>query len=386
VRIGIIHSQYRSSIPSGENFTVADISQILEKNGHLISLWSPDPLKLENDLRLQVETARAALSDEITPGFESWISNKDIVQVHNYFPLITKGDLGLIRRSGIPITRVIHNYRLSCLRGNNFRNGKECNLCSPGRFTHGILFGCYNDSSIKSLVASKYSKLIEKFESDSNLNYVAISDHIFDYLKSVGKTNVFTIQNSVPGRELISQSATDALFVGRLEPEKGILSLLELWNSTSNLPKLHIVGEGSLRKDVESSASRNSNVRFHGLLNQNALTEIATHCKIAVIPGLWKEPFGRVLAESLSRGQAIVASHYSVSEKLLQNGVNGYITGLSASEIEDGIRGALTIPTALHLKLNRKIWEDNFSPKNAELNWATFYSSELSISQKSNNI
>ena len=152
VRIGVIHSQYRSSIPSGENFTVTDIYQILEKIGHNPSLWSPDPLKLENDLWLQVKTARAVMSDEITPGFKSWLSSQDAIQIHNYFPLVSKGDLELIQRSGIPVTRVIHNYRLTCLRGNNFRKGRECKLCAPSRFTFGILFGCYNESSTKSLV------------------------------------------------------------------------------------------------------------------------------------------------------------------------------------------------------------------------------------------
>jgi len=373
MQIGIIHSQYRSTIPSGENLTVYDIAKLLEDCGHTVSLFSPEPLELQGNIPLQVRVIRSALGDKPTSGFEDWLRDKDVIQIHNYFPLLSKGDLDLIGNSNLHINRVIHNYRLTCLKGNNFRNGSECTKCSQGNFLPGVFYGCYNQSRIKSFAMSEYSKMIEEFENSSDITYIAISDQIADYLRSLGKKKIKTISNSVPLLNPILLSATEVLFVGRLEPEKGISKLLGVWGRNANLPLLNIVGDGSLKKQVEMFETKFANIRFHGQLSQKSLSEIACRCKISVIPGLWREPFGRVMAESFSRGQAIVTTENSVAENVIINGVNGQITGASEEEILEGVLQALRIPTAMHIEQNRSIWEEKYAPQNVKRAWEDYY-------------
>ena len=120
--------------------------------------------------------------------------------------------------------------------------------------------------------------------------------------------------------------------------------------------------------------TRFENIRFHGQLSQKSLSKIACQCKVSVIPGIWREPFGRVMAESFSRGQAIVATENSVAQGVIINGVNGQITGTSEEEILEGVLLALRIPTALHLEQNRVIWEEKYGPQNAKKAWEDVYS------------
>ncbi|MGD0249404.1 MAG: glycosyltransferase family 4 protein [Thermoplasmata archaeon] len=104
------------------------------------------------------------------------------------------------------------------------------------------------------------------------------------------------------------RNAVRFLFVGGLEPQKGIDRLLDAWRRvTSTRGELHIVGYGRLVGLVKDHARRDPRIHYHGILGSDALSELYRSCDIFVLPSRY-ETLGLVVLEALSSGLYVVAS------------------------------------------------------------------------------
>lgn len=109
------------------------------------------------------------------------------------------------------------------------------------------------------------------------------------------------------------------LFVGRVEPEKGIPFLLERWPSIRQelgVRELRIVGDGSLAEMVQQAiAGGLEGVTFVGALSRGATAKEMGRAAYVVVPSIWQEPFGAVALEAVGAGAIpIVADRGGLSE------------------------------------------------------------------------
>lgn len=111
-----------------------------------------------------------------------------------------------------------------------------------------------------------------------------------------------------PIRDLQPRSLPEVLFVGRLEPRKGIDVLLDAWPLVrERIPtaRLHVVG-----KDQGGYTGRSqglAGVLVHGRLDDHALAELRRTCLVQAIPSRF-ESFGLVALEAWADGLAVVGS------------------------------------------------------------------------------
>jgi glycosyltransferase involved in cell wall biosynthesis len=103
------------------------------------------------------------------------------------------------------------------------------------------------------------------------------------------------------------------LFVGRLVPEKGVLTLLKAFQNISKQfqnEQLWIVGEGNQLEELQNFTMYNNlkNVSFLGNKSREELQVIYTNSKFSVIPSEYLEAYGNVIIESLSFGKTIITS------------------------------------------------------------------------------
>ena len=372
----MIHSFYRSDIPSGENLTVIDITKILNDLGHEVTLWRFDSDSVFSSRSAQVRQMLKILRwNRRECDFEQWIKQQDVIQIHNYFPGMCFSNLRSIEKHKMKVTRVIHNYRKTCIQGNHYRKNELCKKCDQVKRLNGVIRRCYNKKFFLSLFVAAYSKKIEKFERSTNIQYIAISSTVLNYLKGIGvsEKSIVTIPNSVPECPRILQSASECVFFGRIESEKGVFLLLEAWKLDATLPTLHVVGNGTKLVELRNQSKGLKNVKIHGAKYGEPLELILQNCKVAIFPGLWEEPFGRTLVESLARGQAVACSEKFSHINAVIEGVNGSVFKMNSQSILNAVRMCLSLESGKQMRTSTKVWRDSFSPSAVSSIWKKFY-------------
>lgn len=118
------------------------------------------------------------------------------------------------------------------------------------------------------------------------------------------------------------------LYVGRLEPHKGILDLLEAFVGLSqNGEESHliIVGDGSMRSLIESATRTYPAVEYLGRLSGNALLQAYNRADVFVLPSR-VEPWGLVINEAMAAGLPVIATdRVGCVDDLVREGENGRI-------------------------------------------------------------
>jgi glycosyltransferase involved in cell wall biosynthesis len=125
-------------------------------------------------------------------------------------------------------------------------------------------------------------------------------------------------------------SSDKILFVGNLEPNKGITILLgafeKLSASRSDI-KLIIVGKGSLESKVNKLKNSGSKIEYKGYVSRLKLASIYSECSIFCSPSIqvkragliltWQEQFGFTLLEAMASGLPIVSSNIGTIPEII---------------------------------------------------------------------
>jgi len=145
------------------------------------------------------------------------------------------------------------------------------------------------------------------------------------------------------------------LFLGQLEPHKGILFLIQaLKNCDFEIEghqiNLMIGGRGSLSKQVEKIVEGYPNVKVLGYLNDEEINQVFQKTDFSVVPTLCYENSPTVIHESLGYGVPVIVSLVGGAAELIQDGCNGY--SFEAGNSRDLIR---VFSQAI---INKKNWPD----------------------------
>ena len=128
------------------------------------------------------------------------------------------------------------------------------------------------------------------------------------------------------------EKPSDALcFVGRVDPEKGIVEALEIARRTGR--RLRIAAKvGTLRHQIDydeqvfKPALRKAgrNVEYLGELEPHDRDKLFADSAATLMPGAWPEPFGLVCIESLACGTPVLARRVGGLPEIIREGVDGF--------------------------------------------------------------
>ncbi len=219
----------------------------------------------------------------------------DVVHTHNVcgFSLSAWSE---IKRRKLRLVHTIHDYYLLCARSTLFRKGRNCEK------------RCL-DCKLLTLNRKQLSRLPDAV--------VSVSQHTLqehtqrDCFKGVAATVIYNIQQvSAKSQAMTVEPLSGDLsfgFIGRLEEEKGIETLLE---ATSQMHysnwKLRIAGKG-LDGYVQGLKRKFPDSRIEWLGFTDA-SEFYSSVDVVVIPSLWAEPLPYVCVESLHAGKALICA------------------------------------------------------------------------------
>ncbi len=140
------------------------------------------------------------------------------------------------------------------------------------------------------------------------------------------------------------------LFVGRIEPLKGVERLLRSFACLGdrNNVRLLIIGgdvqsatEIARLKEIAMNLGIEDNVTFLGLIAQDNLPVYYNAADVTVVPSYY-ESFGLVPLESLACGTPVVATDVGDLRNIIVPGVTGYIALGETSDIAEKIESVLS--------------------------------------------
>jgi D-inositol-3-phosphate glycosyltransferase len=154
-------------------------------------------------------------------------------------------------------------------------------------------------------------------------------------------------------RELGLTDEKIVLFVGRIDPLKGIDKLISAMSLLKDMPTVKLVivgGDENSQPELKKlkKLAGNLNIRdyvdFRGLVKQEQLPYFYSAADICVVPSYY-ESFGLVPLESLACGTPVAVTDVGDLKKIIKHGESGYILkDNSPGEIARAISYQLSLP------------------------------------------
>jgi glycosyltransferase involved in cell wall biosynthesis len=129
-----------------------------------------------------------------------------------------------------------------------------------------------------------------------------------------------------PQTNFDSRTGDYALFLGRLDPEQGVQTLLEAWRQV-DFP-LKIRGSGRLSDEAEKFVEQHhiNTIEFVGRLEEQELSDLFRNARFLIVPSEgYYETFGMVIIEAYSKGIPVIASNIGVVPELVTDQKTGLL-------------------------------------------------------------
>jgi len=332
LRVLIIHNTYQQ--PGGEDEVAEREAALLERAGHEVIRYTRSnnelaALKPWQKARAAVDViwARDAVAD-----LRQILRDRrpDVAHVHNTFSRISPAAYYACAEAGVSVVQSLHNPRLICPSANFYRAGRTCEACL-GRSVPwpGVLHGCYHNSRLQTAVVAGMlttHRLLGTWSRRVQA-YIVFTEFYRQKFIAAGlpAQKVFVKPHFVapdPGARS-SGPGSYALFVGRLDPEKGLKTLLAAWQELRDIP-LKIRGDGQLRETVERSLGTEGSWELVPRLSTQELSELVKGARFLVWPSLGHfETFGLVALEAFACGVPVIASRTGVASEIVRAGQHG---------------------------------------------------------------
>lgn len=254
----------------------------------------------------------------------------DVIHLNNIARYQNSIVLAAIREN-IPLMQTVHDIRAICPTGTGIkRNGKICN--------NEFGLKCLSN---KCLRFRSFIYLVFPWKIKQLLNrqaiccYVVVSNTFKEIFKFNGFSNVifipFFIDNQKYQYNKNKKNKNNLLYVGSLIDIKGLKYLIKSMPVVlEKFPeaRLHIVGEGSSRKEYERVVKNlgiGKNIIFHGKAPNNKVHEFYQNANIVLVPSVCIDQYPLVGLEAMASGVPVIGSNIGGIPEWLEDGRTGLL-------------------------------------------------------------
>jgi glycosyltransferase involved in cell wall biosynthesis len=114
------------------------------------------------------------------------------------------------------------------------------------------------------------------------------------------------------------------LYLGRLAPEKGLRTILEVWKHRPET--LLVAGDGPDAAALQRSAP--DTVRFLGVKSPQEVVQLIAQARALLVPSRWYEGAPRTMIEAYASGVPVVAHQIGAIPELVDDGSTGFLIPL----------------------------------------------------------
>ena len=344
MKVLMLHNRYRER--GGEDYSSAAEANLLQSMGvesHFHCVDNRDVQSFGVSAAINAIWSRDAADD-----ISKLIADRgfDLVHVQNFFPQFSPSVHWAAKRAGAAVVQTLRNYRLACINGQFFRDGRICEDCLGRSPLRGVVHRCYRDSLAgSSIVAAMltthrmlgtWSTRVDRFIAPSRFTREKMIETGLPPEKIDVKPNFLPSAPAHPG----TGGGGYFAYVGRLSKEKGIQTLIDAWKSIPpSGPGLKLVGTGPLEPLLKAAAESMPNVQMMGARTPEEVLSILADAHALIFPSEWYETFGRVAMEAYSVGTPLIASDVGAVAEIVDDGVTGFrFRAGSASDLTEKVQ------------------------------------------------
>jgi glycosyltransferase involved in cell wall biosynthesis len=354
----IIIVNYRYFISGGPERYLFNVKDLLEKNGHEIIPFSIknkrnklsqyenyflDPIGEDNEVyfreykKSNVKTifksfSRMFYSFEAKKKLNCLIKavNPDLIYVLHYQNKISASIFDAAAKNQVPVIHRISDFGQICANALFFRPGQKdiCERCLTGSKINAILNKCVYDSYIYSSIkvaSLKFQEIIgitkkvQAFVVPSKFTLEKLKAYGFPQKSLVHIPSFFNFQSVSTELQIAYQPF--ALYIGRIEPEKGLLTLVKSFENTEF--NLKIIGFSISGFDEELKdylKDKNHHIEFLGKKGFDEIQIYLSKCSFTIVPSEWYDNFPNTLLESFAFKKCAIATNTgSLKELVIDN-------------------------------------------------------------------
>lgn len=328
MRILTVHNRYLQR--GGEDESREAEDRLLSARGHAVT-----EMVLYNRQIARLFSARVGLRSVWNPSLYRELRARirefqpDLVDVHNFFPLVSPAVFHAAQAEGVAVVQTLHNFRLLCPGATLFREGRPCELCLGRSFAWpALVHGCYRGSRISTgavatmtaahRVIGTWTKAVDLYIALTRFSKAKFVEAGFPADRIVVKPHFVDPDTGTGGGE-----GGYFVFVGRLSPEKGLDTLMDAWKSLRIRAELKIVGDGPLGPAVAEFARRTPGVEWLGYRSRQEIDSLLGSARAVIVASRWYETFCRIIIEAYAKGTPVIAAGLGAMAELVEDGRTG---------------------------------------------------------------
>jgi glycosyltransferase involved in cell wall biosynthesis len=182
-------------------------------------------------------------------------------------------------------------------------------------------------------VAERLAGIPARVDFDGAAHYVFVSERTRRHVEAQGLRLRHTdVAHSGIHEEFLDPAPVDQwrwrlLYVGRLDPRKGVDTTVEAMARLPRDARLELIGgwdakeEERLRR-LAGELGVDTQVHFAGQRERSEIADAYAGADVTVFPVRWEEPWGLVPLEAMARGRPVVATGRGGSADYLRDGEN----------------------------------------------------------------
>jgi glycosyltransferase involved in cell wall biosynthesis len=352
LRILFLHNYYQQ--PGGEDAVFRAERDLLRAYGHPVETLEFHNQQIGAGLWHKL---KAGLLGFYNPGSARRLRaairafRPDVVHVHNLFPVASPAVLWVARRAGVPVVMTLHNYRLICPGALLYAGGQVYEQSVHQLFPwDAVRRGLYRGSRLQTAAVAAQTglhKLLGTWQTGV-ARYLVLTEfarrRFLDSSLQLAPEQLCVKPNFVPDPGRSVQPREDfVLFVGRLTPEKGVLTLLQAAEQ-GGWP-LRMLGDGPLRTAVEARAATVPTIYYQGFATPAVVQDALRRCRALVLPSEWYEGMPMVVLEAFAAGTPVLAARLGGPAEMVHEAVNGLLFRAGdAQDLDRQVRRLLAQP------------------------------------------
>ena len=251
---------------------------------------------------------------------------RTVVHLHGFTKSLTTSPLRAATRAGFRVVVTLHDFFSSCPNGNlyNFVTERPCALAPMSMKC--VVTDCdkrrYSDKLYR-VARSALQRWPGRMPGGLE-HFIGLSRRSVELMRPYlpPRAQIHSLENIIDlvrGPPVEVGKGGALVCVGRLDPEKGILLLLEAANRAGE--SIVFVGDGPLRTAVEASGRH----RVTGWGSAHQVQSELDTARCLLFPSQWYETYGLVVSEASARGVPSIVSDVSAPAERIRDGITGFV-------------------------------------------------------------